>query len=536
MNEYLKKIDRFMEKMEPNSIACLFPAPQKVRNRDVHYLYRQYSDLIYLTGFHEPGLIWVFETGLQKKGGGFSKTIHLFMEKFNPTKARWEGDMLIADEVKKRLLGLTSQGLAAPAPKVGSVSRGQSKEIIGDELPKIALKTHEHENPYAAFRQTIFKKVIKNKDSLYLSFDAIADVDNGGYNGGGVDLKEFIRAIAAAKKEARAGSSPPAAIYDTGEILHEMRIFKSPSELQKIKEAISISAAAFTETMKFCSASLNDAPNIKNAKNAKTKEGAPLFEYELKSKLEGVFGANGAPRTAYPSIVGAGSNATVLHYQKEGSQVKPGDLVLIDAGCEWMGYAADITRTFPANGRFTKPQKTIYELVLAAQKAAFEKCRPGSTLEEIHDATVRSLSEGLWELGLFKKVPPYPAPASLSGQKTGKKKTSRPPLLSPKSVDEVIEKKLYRHYYMHFTSHFLGLDVHDPGKYYPEGKARELAPGMVFTVEPGLYFAAENDFIDPLYRGIGIRIEDDICINETGYTNLSQQVPKEVGEIEELMK
>ncbi len=496
MNDYSRKITAMMDQMENNSIACFLPAAPKVRNRDVHFGYRQHSDILYLTGLSEPGVIWVFETRTSRH------QIHVFMEKQNPLKIRWEGRMLTPESVVK-------------------------------QLPGLRIKIHEHENPATAFRNVVLQKLMQTKNVLYVPFDMFQDQHE-------ITMTDFILAINAAKREARAGANPPASIVDMSAILHEMRLVKSDQELSKIKSAIDITALAFYDAMKASGASFTGRsllpllPLTNKMKNTAPQSGGSpaLFEFELKARIENAFLANGAGSLAYPTIVGSGPNATVLHYQGDRRKIEAHDLVLIDAGCEWQGYAADVTRTFPAGGRFTGPSKQMYEIVLQAQKAGLELCRPGSTLDAIHEAVVRSLTQDLWKLGLFKKIPPLPDVAQ--AQKPAGKKGARK-WVSPKSVDEVIKKKYYRHYYMHFTSHFLGLDVHDPGKYYTNRKSRELVPGMVFTVEPGLYFPPEYDFINAKYRGIGIRIEDDIVITRQGCEILTSHIPKETKDIENLM-
>jgi Xaa-Pro aminopeptidase len=196
----------------------------------------------------------------------------------------------------------------------------------------------------------------------------------------------------------------------------------------------------------------------------------------------------------------------VLHYVRNDQKLAEGELVLIDAGCELEGYASDVTRTYPVGGRFSGPARALYEVVLAAQTAAIEICRPGATLPEIHDAAVRRLVEGMLELGL------------LSGDPA-----------------ELIAREAYRAYYMHSTSHWLGLDVHDVGSYRVDGEPRRLEPGQVFTVEPGLYVPKDDEKADPRFRGIGVRIEDDLAITEGGHENLTSAIPKLPDELEALV-
>jgi Xaa-Pro aminopeptidase len=204
--------------------------------------------------------------------------------------------------------------------------------------------------------------------------------------------------------------------------------------------------------------------------------------------------------------VGSGANATVLHYVRNDQKLRAGELVLVDAGCELGGYASDVTRSYPIGGRFAGPGRAVYEVVLAAQQAALARCRPGATLPEVHDAAVRQLVDGMRELGL------------LAG-----------------STDELVAKEAYRRFYMHQTSHWLGLDVHDVGVYRPGGAPRPLEPGMVFTVEPGLYVAPSLEDVDPRFRGIGVRIEDDVAITAEGCEVLTAAIPKAPEELEALV-
>jgi Xaa-Pro aminopeptidase len=227
------------------------------------------------------------------------------------------------------------------------------------------------------------------------------------------------------------------------------------------------------------------------------------FEYELAAALEYTFRRLGASGPAYTTIVGSGSNATTLHYVVNDCKLSRGELVLIDAACELEGYASDVTRTYPVDGALEGPGRAIYEVVLTAQEASLDACRPGATLDEIHDVAVRSLVEGMVELGL------------LAGD-----------------VEELIAKESFRPYYMHRTSHWLGLDTHDVGTYTVNGKPRALEPGMVFTVEPGIYVAEDDENASEEFRGIGVRIEDDVVITPDGHENLTDAVPKRPAELE----
>ena len=231
-----------------------------------------------------------------------------------------------------------------------------------------------------------------------------------------------------------------------------------------------------------------------------------LYEYHLEAELQHEFAMSGARHAAYASIVGGGVNACVMHYVENSSKLRDGDLVLIDAGCELEYYASDVTRTFPVNGRYSKEQRALYEIVLNAQLAAIAEIKPGNHWNQPHDSSVRVITEGLVDLGLLKG-----------------------------RVKKLIESQAYRAFYMHRVGHWLGLDVHDVGDYRVSGEWRMLEPGMVMTVEPGLYISAGDQTVAKKWRGIGIRIEDDVVITDKGCDVITSGVPKTVEEIEALM-
>ncbi len=281
----------------------------------------------------------------------------------------------------------------------------------------------------------------------------------------------------------RQGHVPPEAFVDPRSILHEMRLLKDDDELETMRRAAAISAEAHHEA-------------------ARLAHGGH-YEYELQAVLDYTFRRRGARGPAYDSIVGGGANACVLHYIRNDQKLENGTLVLIDAGCELDGYASDVTRTYPVGGRFEGPARAIYDAVLDAQLAALDVARPGGTLIEVHDAAVRRLAENLIELGILKGT-----------------------------ADEAIQQETYRPYYMHQTSHWLGLDVHDVGAYVRDSAPRPLEPGMVFTVEPGLYIAPDDEGSDPRFRGIGVRIEDDVAVTADGCEVLTEAIPKNPEDVE----
>jgi Xaa-Pro aminopeptidase len=284
----------------------------------------------------------------------------------------------------------------------------------------------------------------------------------------------------------RRGIRPPQAIIDTGSILHEMRLIKSDEEIETMQRAADIAAEGHIEAMK------------------SARPG--MMEYELEALIEYTFRRNGAAAPAYTTIVGGGANATILHYINNDAPLRDGDLLLIDAGAEYRGYASDITRTFPVNGRFTEAQRDIYELVLASQVACIEMSRPGVSIDELHERSVEILTEGMARLGLLKG-----------------------------EVSTLIKEEKYKQFYMHRLGHFLGMDVHDVGLYRVKDESRRVEPGMVTTVEPGIYIPVDTKDIPEKYLGIGIRIEDDVLITSEGHRVLSDKAPKHVEEIEALM-
>ncbi len=290
--------------------------------------------------------------------------------------------------------------------------------------------------------------------------------------------------IGQVRQMVRQGVSAPARIHHIGELLHEQRLIKSPAELAMMRHASQVSAAAHVRAMQ------------------KVQPG--LYEYQLGAELHHDFERHGM-ECAYGSIVGGGANACVLHYVENRMPLEQGTLCLIDAGAEFEGYCADITRTFPVSGRYSPAQKAVYEIVLEAQLAAVDVVRTGARWIDPHDTVVPILTRGLVELGLLKG-----------------------------SVDELIETQKYSRFFMHKTGHWLGMDVHDVGAYRQQGEWRQLAPGMVLTIEPGLYIAAADD-IPAEFANIGVRIEDDVAVTADAPEVLTAAVPKGVDEIEALM-
>ncbi|HEY0545690.1 MAG TPA: Xaa-Pro aminopeptidase [Pyrinomonadaceae bacterium] len=323
--------------------------------------------------------------------------------------------------------------------------------------------------------------------------EKLADIINGVPNlyyrigNGHAEIDELlVSRIRRMRALGRKGMSAPQSIIDTGAVLHEMRLIKSAEEIELMQRAADIAAEAHVEAMKTA------RPGMK--------------EYEIEALIEYHFRKSGAAAPAYTSIVGSGANATVLHYVSNDATLRDGDLLLIDAGAEYRGYASDITRTFPINGRFTEAQREIYELVLEAQMACVEMVRKGVTNDEIKKRSIEIQTEGMVRLGILQGDP-----------------------------EKLIEEEKYKQFYMHGLGHYLGMDVHDVGRYYVKEEPRQLEPGMVMTVEPGIYIAADAKDVPEKYLGIGVRIEDDVLVTDDAPRVLSSKAPKQVEEIEALM-
>jgi Xaa-Pro aminopeptidase len=293
---------------------------------------------------------------------------------------------------------------------------------------------------------------------------------------------EMVKASAAMRP--RLGSGPHA-IIDPREILHEMRLFKSAGEIETMRKAIAISAEAH--------------------KGAMASARGGMMEWEIEALVDYTFRRNGAAGPSYPSIIASGGNAATLHYINNDREMRRGDLLLIDAGCEYDFYASDVTRTFPIGARFSRLQRDLYEIVLAAQLKAIETIKPGVRFDDPHDAAVRILVEGMCSIGLLKET-----------------------------AEEALKSGSYRRYYMHRTSHWLGMDVHDVGLYRSGGESRRLEPGMVLTAEPGIYIAPADEEAPEEFRGIGIRIEDDVLVTPEGNEVLTSAVPKSAADVETL--
>ncbi|HUG36497.1 MAG TPA: aminopeptidase P N-terminal domain-containing protein, partial [Candidatus Limnocylindrales bacterium] len=446
-----------------DALAVIPGAREVRRNADTDYEFRQSSDFFFLTGFDEPDAVLVLNPAHAKERFVlFVRPRDREMEIWNGHRAGIEG-------------AIATYGADAAYPV----------DQLDDKLREFAID-----------RPALFYRL-----------------GDPAFDGKIIRLLDHLRAVKGR------GFTVPTRVEDPSPIIHELRLRQSPAELACQREACAISREAHKEAMRFARPGMH--------------------EYEVQAAMEFVFRAGGSPRNGYPSIVASGPNACILHYHENTRRMEDGDLLLIDAACEYGYHSADITRTFPVNGRFTPPQRAIYQVVLDAQLAAIAACRPGNRYADIHDAARTVLAEGLVRLGAL-----------------------------PLGVRESLAMHHYREFYMHGTGHWLGMDVHDVGDYRRRGESRVLEPGMVLTVEPGLYFDPEREVVTyhrreyseeelwerryrlgtaaarkiedeekaraekithPVpagYRGIGVRIEDDILITDDGCEVLTAGTPK----------
>ncbi|KJV07948.1 Xaa-Pro aminopeptidase [Methylocucumis oryzae] len=421
-----------MQRIGKNNIDIIASASVCTRNRDVDYPFRQDSDFYYLTGFNEPDAMAVFIPGREQ--GEYI----LFCREYDEKKALWEG---------------AHAGL-----------EGATKHYDADDAFPITDLND------------ILPGMLEGKTKVFYPMGRDPELDH--------HLLDWIKHI---RSQSRTGLVAPGELIALEPILHEMRLFKSATEIKLMRTAAEVSAKAHVQAMRLC------------------KPG--LYEYQIEAELLYHFHQAGLRHVAYPSIVATGSNACTLHYTDNNSKLKAGDLLLIDAGAECDHYAADITRTFPVSGKFTEPQRQLYQLVLDAQAAALEQIKPGASWIQVHDAAVEVLTKGMVALGLLKG-----------------------------RVKKLIKDEKYKQFYMHRTGHWLGMDVHDVGDYKINQEWRVLEAGMVLTVEPGIYIPVDGKNIDAKWRGIGIRIEDDVLVTKQGYEILTSGVPKTIAEIEALMQ
>jgi len=430
LSEFAKRRKLLTQHLGKKSVAILPTAPEVMRNRDSDYPFRADSDFYYLTGFHEPEALAIIMSE------GKSTKFILFCREKDPKMEIWTGARV---------------GLENAVAQYGATEAYAYSDI--DEILPLLLE---------------------NQDKIFYSL--------GNHEALDFQLIQWLNEV---KQKSRAGITAPNEIITLDKIIHEMRLYKSPSEIKTMRHAAKISSQAHRRAMQACQ--------------------ADMYEYEIEAEILHTFRKNNCV-PAYNSIVGGGQNACTLHYTSNNTRLNDGELLLIDAGAELNYYASDITRTFPINGKFSAPQKAIYDIVLQAQLAAINQVKPGQTWNAPHQAAVKKLTQGLLELGLLKG-----------------------------NIKELIENETYRKFYMHRTGHWLGMDVHDVGEYKINGKWRRLVPGMVLTIEPGIYIPAGSKGVNIKWWNIGIRIEDDVLVTPQGHEVLSCDAPKTTEEIERLM-
>lgn len=410
----------------------VFAHPEHIRNNDVHYQYRQDSNLYYLTGFEEPESILLFRAGMQPE------TV-MFVRKKNPERETWDGFRF--------------------GPELTESEFGIDKAYPIEDFEKVAAD------------------LLKGIDHVYYRFFKNPAADE--------KIRNVLEKLS--KNQGRTGYGL-VTVSDADELLGEMRVFKSEDELESVRKACQISAEVHEKIMKSTKPGMCE------------RELHALFIYEIMKK--------GCDREGYGGIFASGSNATTLHYVFNDQYLKSGDLMLVDAGGEYNYFTGDITRTFPVNGCFTDEQAEVYEGVLKIQKHIIEFVKPGVRFQELHELGNSLLTDLMLDLGL------------LSGRK-----------------DDILKASEQKKYYPHGIGHYLGMDVHDAGMYYQKDikEPRPLEPGMLFTVEPGIYIPVDDQNAPKEYRGIGIRIEDNILVTTNGYENLTKSAPKEISDIERIM-
>ena len=428
--EFAKRREQLMHMVGDGGVVILPAAPIRTRTRDIEYNYRQDSDFYYMTGFPEPDAVAVLAPG--RDNGEYL----IFCRERNPERELWDG---------------------LRAGHDGAIEKyGADDAFPIDDL------------------DDILPGIMESCSRVYYTMGMYADFDSR--------MADWVNTL---RSKLSRGVHSPHEFVALDHLLHDMRLFKSRSEISAMRRSAKVAVEAHKRAMRV------------------TRPG--LFEYEVEAEFRHEFRRNNAT-VSYNPIVGGGQNACILHYVENDQQLVDGDLLLIDAGCELDYYASDITRTFPVNGRFSPQQRAVYEVVLRAQQAAIEKCVVGNHWNDPHDAAVRTITEGLVDLGL------------LQGR-----------------VDDLLEEGAYQPFYMHRTGHWLGIDVHDVGDYKVGDEWRILEPGMVTTVEPGIYIGNNSD-IAPQYRYIGVRIEDDVAITAKGPDVLSKGLVSDPDEIEAFMQ
>jgi Xaa-Pro aminopeptidase len=429
-NEFVRRRRQLMRMAGRDAIVIVPAAPERVRNNDSHYPYRQDSDFHYLSGFPEPDAVLALIPGREQ-----GETI-LFCRERDAERERWDG------------------------------ARAGTEGAVRDHAFDDAFPIDDIDD--------ILPGMIEGRARVYYHFGRDPEFD--------LKLIGWVNRVRA---DVRKGAVPPHEFVALSHLLHDLRLYKSRAELRLMRKSARIAADAHVRAMRSVRPGMN--------------------EHEIEAELLHEFRRHGAV-ASYEPIVGGGANACVLHYRANDAELRDGDLLLIDAGAEYECYASDITRTFPVNGKFSPEQRALYDIVLAAQTAAIDEVRPGRSFDAYHEAAVRVITRGLIRIGLLEG-----------------------------SLEKNLRDHAYRRFYMHKTGHWLGLDVHDVGDYRVDGEFRMLEPGMVVTVEPGLYIAPESKKVPARWRGIGIRIEDDIVVTRGDPEILTEAVPRDPDAIEALM-
>ncbi|MEC9408601.1 MAG: aminopeptidase P N-terminal domain-containing protein [Pseudomonadota bacterium] len=430
-DEFAARRRALMDAVGSDAVVIVPSSVEQVRNRDVHYPFRQDSDFRYLTGFNEPDALLVLAPGHTE--GEY----HVFCRPRDREREIWDGLRAGPEGVMER----------------HGADQGHTLDAI----------------------DTVVARLLRGRARIVYTLGASVAWDQR--------VLGWINGLRAAS---RRGPAAPESIVSLEASLHEQRLIKSPAELAMMAHASRVSAEAHCRAMRAC------------------KPG--MTEYQVAAEIHHEF-AMARMEPAYESIVGGGANACILHYRENNAVLREGELLLIDAGAEYDGYCADITRTFPVNGRFSGEQRAIYDIVLEAQLASIGAVRAGKRhQDDVHMASVRTITQGLVDLGLLKGA-----------------------------VDALIEDEAYKTYFMHGTGHWIGMDVHDVGAYYDDGQSRSLEPGMVLTVEPGIYVSAGTAGADERFWDIGVRIEDDVVVTDAAPRILTADVPKRAEEIEALM-
>lgn len=430
---YSEHRQQFLARLQDLGACALIPTnPTRTRSNDTEFRFRPSSDFWYLTGFAEPES-WLLLLPASQDGEQAARSI-LFLREKDVKMEIWNGLRL---------------GVEA-APLALGMNEAFDVEDLWTRLPGL-LEGHQ---------RLVFATGHCNEND-----------------------KAVLETLSGLRARVRGGVQAPVQLLDPGPILHELRLFKGPDEIEVLRKANAITDEAHRAVMAAASPSAN--------------------ECELDALLDYTFRRRGGTGASYGNIVAGGANACILHYVENDAALHDGDICLVDAGAEFDYYASDVTRSFPVNGKFSEAQASVYEVVLAAQLAAIEQCQPGNTFLSVHETALGVLVRGLIELGLCQGTP-----------------------------DEVIENESYTQWYMHRTGHWMGLDVHDCGSYHRGDASRPLEAGMVLTVEPGIYIAADAEDAPEALRGIGIRIEDDILITNDGHENLSAAIPKTILDVE----